>query len=368
MRYTGGMKTKKLTAEAENAIAAGLYGPSGARFPSVRQYMQETGISYKTAYGIFKALEEKGHLLLTGNGWYVTRGICALDTPLYTLSKSKRRIGIHVKEINNPYIAENLRNIQKLLRQRGIETLISTSENDEAEERRILASFVGLGCRGVINFPSVSEGLADFYNRYPLPMVFIGRQIEGCALPFIATDNYQTGRRVGKFLRSMGYGEFYYLAPSVLSETQNERYRGFRDYFRENGLFLSSENLYKSDLEDDNMFRFIAEALKRKQRASGGRLGLFCLNDLFAVKIISYLNRAQVNVPREVGVVGYDNLPVAAQSALAVTTVSYSFKELSQKALSILEEAVKTREIPQKLPTVESVILARKSTCDFSDS
>ena len=54
------MKTKKLTAEAEKAICSGAYGASGQRFPSVRQYMQETGVSYKTAYRIFKLLEEKG--------------------------------------------------------------------------------------------------------------------------------------------------------------------------------------------------------------------------------------------------------------------------------------------------------------------
>ena len=361
------MKTKTLTAEAEKDIQEGKYGASGSRFPSVRDYMQKTGVSYKTAYGIFKALQEKGLLLLVGNGWFVTNGICEKETPLYKESKRKRRFGIHVKEINNPYIAENVRNLKRLLKKEGAEIFISTSENDEAEERRILSSFVSLGCCGVINFPSVSEALADFYNCYPLPMVFIGRKIEDCALPFIATDNYKTGRRVGKFLKNAGYEEFYYLAPSVLSDTQNERYRGFRDFFRENGTLLPKENLYKSDLENDNSFRFIAEALKRRQRTEKKRLGLFCLNDLFAVKIISYLNKVGVNVPREVGVVGYDNLPVAAESALAVTTVSYSFKELSEKALSILAETIKTREIASVLPKVESMIIARKSTSDSNE-
>ena len=72
-------------------------------------------------------------------------------------------------------------------------------------------------------------------------------------------------------------------------------------------------------------------------------------------------------MPREVGVVGYDNLPVAAESALAVTTVSYSFKELSEKALSILAETIKTREIASVLPKVESMIIARKSTSDSNE-
>ncbi len=352
-------KTETLLNLTREKILSGKYGPSGAQFPTIRDFAAEEEVSYLTAYHIFAELRDEGLLYLLKKRWFLCTGMCRQSSFLGKHAR-KNLIGLHVKEINNPYITENIYYLEKILKKAGIQLLIQTSENDKEKEKEALRFFIEAGCSGVINFPSTDETLHNFYETYPLPMVFVGRKINK-NLVSIITDNYGTGKHVAKFLLERGYTGFAFIGLQHLPDDSNERLHGFRAYLQESGIPDSSVSVFRFNLNDNT---YVSEFLSRIHAdiKKGESVGIFCLNDLLAYKVLKTLQKARISIPHQAGIVGYDNLPISTLAPTTITSISYDFNELSQKAYHALSEMIKTRTLIRNPIVIPNHIIVRNST------
>lgn len=352
-------KTEALLDVTRKKIRSGVYGESGGQFPAIRDFAEQENIAYLTAYHIFSRLREEGLLYLFKKKWFLCTGICAKSSPLGKHAR-KDLIGLHVKEINNPYITENIYYLEKILGKENVRLLIQTSENDREKEKEALRFFIEAGCSGVIDFPSMDKNLLGFYESYPLPMVFVGRKIDP-KLVSIITDNYGTGRHVAKFLLQHGYKKFIFIGLQHLPDDSNERLRGFRSYLQEADVPDSSVSVFRFNLNDN---AYVTEFLRQLQSdvKSGDSAGIFCLNDLLAYKVLKTLQKVRISIPHQAGIVGYDNLPISTLAPVPITSISYDFNELSEKAYHALSEMIRTRKPIANPIVIPNHIIVRNST------
>ncbi len=321
--------------------------------------------SKKRSLNLFHELEEQFFLYRIKNAWYVTFGVSAKNTPLSRFT-DRKIVAVHIKEINNAYIASLVANIKLILQKQSYNLIVSTSENDSENEKEILKTFIDLGVSGVINFPSAARPIVDFYVNYPLPMVFVGRQIPDAALPTILTNNFETGKTVAHYLVEQGYRNFYFLGIPYLSDNSNERLLGYREYLQASGVNFSNENVLRADLNRENDFKSVVHTIR--ESSSKGPTAVFCINDLIAAKLIRYLKKYGVSVPENVGVVGYDDLPVCTESDPTITTIAYNFKEMSEKTILLLEKLIAERKIEKHANSyVFNFLVKRRSTKNLHD-
>lgn len=358
-------KKTTLIENTKQKIRAGEYGPSGSKFLSIREFCEKEGVAFVTAYRLFHELEEQFFLYRIKNAWYVTFGVSAKNTPLSRFT-DRKIVAVHIKEINNAYIASLVANIKLILQKQSYNLIVSTSENDSENEKEILKTFIDLGVSGVINFPSAARPIVDFYVNYPLPMVFVGRQIPDAALPTILTNNFETGKTVAHYLVEQGYRNFYFLGIPYLSDNSNERLLGYREYLQASGVNFSNENVLRADLNRENDFKSVVHTIR--ESSSKGPTAVFCINDLIAAKLIRYLKKYGVSVPENVGVVGYDDLPVCTESDPTITTIAYNFKEMSEKTILLLEKLIAERKIEKHANSyVFNFLVKRRSTKNLHD-
>ena len=358
--YTENMKkTRSLTESTKEKIAGGHYGGAGGYFPSLRAFAEAEQVAYATACRVFAALREEGMLYLLKRKWLTGGGICPKDSPLGRHCRTKL-IGVHVKEINNPYISELVGNLQKHAQRTGFQLIVRTSENDIGEEKDALRYFAEAGCAGVVNFPSSGEGLVPFYEAYPLPMVFVGRTVSE-KLTSIITDNFGIGRHIAKFLLGYGYTRFLYAGPERLPDQSNERLNGYASCLREQGVPFSQEDVFRMDAGHSSYYAPQLMTHAREAVRRGEKLGIFCQNDLLAYRIIKYLDEAGFAVPEQIGVVGYDNLQIGTLSGITITTVGYDFNRLARRTLETLSENIRTRQAARPV-VIPSHVIIRNST------
>ncbi len=329
-------KMQTMLTELKKDILMGAYGKSGERFLSIREFCIQKNVSFSFAHKLFHKLQEEHFLLLIKQIWYLTCGVASKSSALRNVA-SDPIIGIHLKEINNPYIGSIVANIQKILAKKNFRLMIQTSENDPQEEIAILQQFVRLGCAGVINFPSTSSNLSPFYRLYPLPLTFIGRIIhlsETEHMPCVLSDNYGISKSIAQKFASEGYNHFYYIGLSALPDEQNERLKGFRDGVNQTHRFDES-NLFKVEYADDIAFKNFCKSVMEKANRENPAL-LFCVNDLYAAKIVSNFVSLKADIPQSISIVGYDDLSICQYVSPRLSSVAYSFSSIATQAVNLL--------------------------------
>ncbi len=89
---------------------------------------------------------------------------------------------------------------------------------------------------------------------------------------------------------------------------------------------------------------------------------MICYQDYVAVGIILELCRRGINVPRDVAVVGCDDLPMGNSFALGVTSYSYPSEAIARTALRILMNRIAYPDDPPKKVVIQGKLIIRDST------
>ncbi len=171
----------------------------------------------------------------------------------------------------------------------------------------------------------------------------------------IEPDNYAAGRSVGAYLYENGHRRvgIALCRPDYANEF-GDRYRGVRDFFHEHGGQL----LVEAVDERQDEFSIICEFLRRyrEQQATA----MVCFKDISALMLYEAARRAQLKLPRDMSVVGFDDRCYTASVVPALSTVRYPAEAVGRAALESIRKifAGETLEPHRK---IEPALLKRDS-------
>ncbi|AWM40029.1 putative HTH-type transcriptional repressor ExuR [Gemmata obscuriglobus] len=216
-----------------------------------------------------------------------------------------------------------------------------------AEVDRAVAAVAKGGTTGVFFLPSrVSEGdcrqdewfLAGCRKR-GLPVVLLDRNLRGerrgleCDL--VASDHADGGRRCTEHLLALGRKRIACVVASPTS-THTDRLAGYLSALENAGPGRPPLVLRVPErLEAREAYPWAADELVR-----AGADGAICYQDYVAVGVILELFRRGLNVPRDVAVVGCDDLPIGQSFALGVSSYTYPSEEIVRTALRVMENRI----------------------------
>ena len=347
------MKTAEVKQKVLSDIKKGDLGGIGDRFLPLRAFCKRYGVSYRTAFRLYEelkaerilAVRDKSHILLDCD---------ALASP-----EEKPLLGLHVRDVSNAFYGALCAALDAAARARGYDLLIMSSDNDVGKKRAILRDFLRLGCKGVLNLNSLrDETLIDFYRLYPLPQVLYGlRPLPDLAADFVLTDNRLSGRQAAKHLVEIGAQEFFYLTNQSADTDADERFFGFRDFLGERGVQMLT---LPADVNEAGKVEYLGAQLRRA--AAQKKIGIFCHHDLLAVTVLRLLHKKNVRIPEQAAVIGFDNLPVAEYTSPNLTTFAYSYRNIAEQCLNLLERRLQDRNASQRIAEIPTALLIRDST------
>ena len=89
---------------------------------------------------------------------------------------------------------------------------------------------------------------------------------------------------------------------------------------------------------------------------------LFCSNDLMALGALQALREAGIDVPGKVAVLGFDDLPLAAQASPPLTTVAQPLHGMSEAAVRLLMRLIQGEEPDTRRVVLDAELVVRDST------
>lgn len=215
----------------------------------------------------------------------------------------------------DPFFFELLAGIGDAARDRGCDILLSHIAPSSYEE---LATAMSTSRSDGVIFLGQST-LHEAFNRLALSESrFV---VWGAALPeqsycSIGSDNVAGGRRATAHLARLGRKRIVFLGDTDAPESA-QRFRGYREVLDTAGLGYDDQLVVPSHFQVAS-----ARAVVETMIASGLQFdGIVAASDLIALGAIQALRRAGRDVPGEVSIVGYDNVPFGTYAEVPLTTV-----------------------------------------------
>lgn len=264
--------------------------------------------------------------------------------------KRSNIIGLIVPHISTYFFAELIESIEDAVTKSGFKLMIFNSKDDEELEKKYLNVLNQYNIDGLILVANTKNSKP--YLNLNIPMLTIDHIIDK-SVPSITCDNVQGGELAAKELvKSKSKKVIHFRGPSDLI-TVIDRARGFYQVIDENNIDCFSFDLdFKTpDIKDIEMF------IKKHPDVDG----IFCSSDIIALYVISALTKLGYSIPRDVQVIGFDNIELAGVLIPKLTTVAQPIQEIGIEAIRKLNKLIK-KETLDELHSLLPVKLVKRET------
>ena len=268
-----------------------------------------------------------------------------------------RIVGVVVAYLENYFYPEALELLSNALQARGYHVMVFMASQEAGNIDAVVEEFLDYRVDGIIA-ASVAFGsdLAQKCRAAGVPIVFFNRTQAGRAVSSVTSDNRAGGRRVAEFLAAGGHRRVGYVAGWEGASTQREREAGLREGLAAAGLGLHAREVGDFALEG-------ARAAARRMFDCPDRPdAVFVANDHMAFGVMDVLRfELGLDVPGEVSVVGYDDVPPAAWPSYDLTTVRQRANLMVAATVDLLLERIEAPRIAARAVRVEAPLVVRRS-------
>ncbi|GAB7049895.1 LacI family DNA-binding transcriptional regulator [Catenuloplanes indicus] len=278
-----------------------------------------------------------------------------------SLARANRSaIGVIVHDVSDPYFAEITRGLQRVATEHGRLVIICNSYRDPARELEYVELLRAHQVAALVlagsgyhdeDFTAALAGKLQVYEKGGGRVAVIGRhQHAGDA---VVPDNEMGGYLIGVELLALGHERIGVIAGPKLLTTTTDRLSGLRRAAAEHGRELS--HVAYADFDRDSG----AEAAAALLDAEPGLTAIAALNDSMAIGALALLRSRGVDVPGQVSVTGFDDMPVARDVTPALTTVRLPLAEMGARAMTLALDG--TGEPGNRIEEVGAELIRRDS-------
>ncbi|MDR3493270.1 MAG: LacI family DNA-binding transcriptional regulator [Ancalomicrobiaceae bacterium] len=261
-------------------------------------------------------------------------------------------IGLMVPDLENPFFTLLAKVAATEARRYDCSLVIADTNEEPLSETEV----IGMALRHVDGLLISSSRLDDASIRAAVadaPLILINRALPG--VPSILIDNRRGMNQALEHLLALGHRKIAYVEGPNNSWSNRQRLETFRQMTGEDGAEGIVIGPYAPRFEGGVQAADVAIA----RRVSA----VIAYNDIMAFGIISRLNSRGIQVPRDMSVVGFDDIPAASIWSPALTTIAAPIEAIAKIAIGDLMRAIRQQPVCADAPRqVASDMVIRAST------
>jgi DNA-binding LacI/PurR family transcriptional regulator len=270
-----------------------------------------------------------------------------------------RIVGLVVGYLENPFYPAALEALSAALEARGYHILVFHAANGEgaADVERVVGELMDYQVDGLVTASvRLSDRLVARCRAAGLPVVLFNRGLPGSGLSSVTSANRAGGRKVAEFLVAGGHRRIAHIGGLQSASTGLDRWTGFREALAEAGGEVHA--LAEGGFDRERA----ALAARAMMDAPAPPDAIFVANDHMALGVLDELRHGMgIDVPGEVSVVGYDDVPAAAWKAYDLTTIRQPVNRMVAATVEILMAEIKGGAPPGSATEVAAELVLRSS-------
>ncbi len=360
-------KHQEISRQLRADIAAGRYG-ADKRLPSEPQLVKKFGVSRPTVGRALQDLQAEGLIeRRAGSGTYVRKAADA------TAPVTTRLLGLLIPGLGTTEIFEVIcGELASLARVHDYSLLWGGSTQPRLDTdasighaEELCRQFIEHRVGGVFFAPfeltpqqeRANRRFAEMLRQAGIPVVLLDRDIQSFPnrsdFDLVGIDNIAGGFLLAEHLIKLGCEHIRFVARPLSAPTVDARIAGAREALVRHCLELSPHWVASGDPAD---VRFVRSLTAGRQTDA-----FICANDYTAAVLLRSLEAAGVRVPRDVRVVGFDDVKYATLLSVPLTTIHQPCRDIAVIAFRAMLERIAEPTIPARSLMLTPRLVVRES-------
>ena len=246
------------------------------------------------------------------------------------VSRQTKTVGLVMGDVASPFFPDVARGAEDVLAAAGYSLILSSSRRDPERELRNVKHLLERSTDGLIlGAPQCApDDLAEMARRSGIPMVFLNREVKGPHVAAVWIDWPAATTEVVTYLARLGHRRIALVVPSRSDARVGNREDWYRPALAHAGLGPERALLFRDAMS-------LAGGHGAGQRLLAVEpcpTAAICHNDVMAIGLLQACAERKVRVPRDLSIVGWDDVPYASLVTPPLTTVRVPRYELGQAA------------------------------------
>ncbi|GLY92064.1 LacI family DNA-binding transcriptional regulator [Actinoallomurus iriomotensis] len=266
---------------------------------------------------------------------------------------SSQAIGLICHDVSDPYFAAIARGVTRTATEHGLLVMLASTFRDPTREVDYVAMLRAQRARAILLIGSGFEDRAwersmsaelDPYVRAGGRVAVLSRH-RGLRVDTVQPENREGAAALARDLLALGHRDFAVLTGPRALTTVVDRLGGFRDALAEAGVPLPDDQVVEGSFSRDGGFAAATELVRRGSRATC----VFALTDVMAIGALSAFRHHGIDVPSQVSLAGFDDIPIVRDLVPSLTTVALPLEGMGERVMSLALRAPARRSRVERI-------------------
>lgn len=248
-------------------------------------------------------------------------------------TNATKTIGVVIPELNNVFCSEIITGMEDVLRSHGYATIICDCRTDRNLEKEAVDFLTRKRVDGIINMPvDVSGTHLKAFDRTGKPIVIIDRKIQGLSCDSVLVDNERAAEDAVEFLMENGHRNIGIIVGPQEIFTAQERLKGYYAAHEKRGIPVQESLIYHGDYIIQGGVKGLEELVKKNPQMTA----VFVTNYEMTMGAVIGINELGIHMPKELSMIGFDNLQFARACSPKLTIVSQPTEAIGEKVAQMI--------------------------------
>ncbi len=326
---------------------------------SIKDVAREAGVSTATVSHVINStrfvseeVRARVHAAVEKCGYYPNAHARSLA------SGRSHVLGLVVSDISNPFFPELVKSIESAAFERGYDVMLSNTNYDPERTSHYIRRFIERKLAGVVVMTSELDAeLIDELARREVSVVFLDLGEPGVHMSNLRV-NYESGiEEAISHLVSLGHTEISFIGGPTHLRSAARRREAFIASMRRH-LPDARAEVFRGDFKLEGGRRAAREMLDSHERPTA----VVAANDMMALGAMVEFRAAGLHIPRDVSIVGFDDIAFATLCEPPLTTVCLPRAELGRRAVEALMTAIERPDQQGVEINIPTYLVTRGST------
>ena len=325
--------------KSQKATISDVAKAAGVSLATVSRAINRKNVKKATYEKILKAVDEVGY-----------------ETD--KLRNSSKLILVAVPDINNPFYSEVIKGISSSAGRHGYQEIMLRTDSHMISYSFFHNIIQSTQVEGLITLdPIIATEITEKLSG-EIPLIQCSEYTENSSVSYVSIDDFAASKAATKFIISKGKKDIALINGPQIYKYARNRQKGFIAALEEAGMKVNPDFIvHLPEFSYDAAFSIATQLLSMKERPDA----IFAVSDVFAVAAIKAAKKLRLEVPEDIGVVGFDNTNISIIAEPSLTTVRQPQFQMGFLACEMLLEKINNEKTSPKQILLDVEIIVRES-------
>lgn len=293
----------------------------------------------------------------------VTRAMEQLNFSPNTLAqnlafKRSGSVGVLVLEISSPFYAALLKGIGTAMEPEGMNLMIQDGNNDVEKGKKAIDFLLNKQCDALV---ICCENIPEFYLHslidQGIQLIIINRHLPEILDHCVYLDNAKGAGLAVQYLIDHGHRRIMYLSGPIKNYDNETRFHKYKDVLNDNGIEFDENLVSYGNFTEEEGYLATQTMLEKKIPFTA----IFSANDQMAAGAMTALRDANLRIPQDVSIIGFDNMNFARFLYPPLTTIRQPLVDMGKIGTQILLHRLKKKSTDHLPHEIQPELVERES-------